>query len=60
METENHDNTPTASQSAPNPLDLALARLESIIVGIEDERATAEELATVPEDIPRFVTRYEP
>ena len=41
-------------------VDAALQRIEAFIADMEQQRERAEELAKVPDDIPRFVTRWEP
>ena len=41
-------------------LDVAMQRIEAFIADLEKQHQKAEELATVPDDIPCFVTRYEP
>ena len=57
-------NPPPESVAAPEmpqtALDVAMQRIEVFIADLEKQHRKAEELATVPEDIPRFVTRYEP
>lgn len=38
------------------PVDLALAKLEQVIAAAEKEREQRENLAKVPDDVPRFRT----
>ena len=52
---------PAAAPEMPQTaLGVAMQRIEAFIADLEKQHQKAEELATVPEDIPRFVTRYEP
>ena len=53
---------PENENQAPRvePVDLALAKLEQLIREMEEAHQTAEELAQLPDDIPRFSTRYTP
>ena len=44
----------------PTALDMAMQRIEAFIADLEKQHQKAEELAKVPDDIPRFVTRYGP
>ena len=56
---------PEIEQTQPGPvattqqtaLDAAMQKLEVFIAGLEKQQQRAEELAKVPDDIPRFVTR---
>lgn len=52
------DNSANDNDNEPlDPVDAAIAQLESLIRGIEEEQAKAEESAKIPADIPRFATR---
>ena len=40
-----------------HPLDMAIARLQGFLTGLEERKAKARELPDIPDDVPRFVTR---
>lgn len=58
-EQENQVSDTDNEQLTSNPIDRAMKQLEEFVLALESERAKAEELAQIPEDIPRFVTRYD-
>ena len=49
-------NKPMAST---HPLDLALARLQVLLDGLEKRREKDEAQLSIPDDVPRFVTGAE-
>lgn len=52
------DNSANGNDNEPlDPVDAAIAQLESLISDIEKDQAKAEESAKLPHDIPRFATR---
>jgi hypothetical protein len=44
------------AKKPPEPIDLALAKLDAVIAEAEKERDKRESLAKVPDDVPRFRT----
>ena len=51
----------TATPEPQTAFDAALRKIEAFIADLEKQHERAEELAKVPDDIPRFVTtRYVP
>ena len=50
--------TPPAAPAAVNPLDMALARIEALVTDLEKQHDQAEAQVTVPDDVPRFITRH--
>ena len=50
----------TPQEQPQTVLDQAMARIESFIADLEKQHQKAEELATVPDDVPQFLTRYTP
>ena len=49
-----------AAETPQTALDAAMQQIEAFIANLEKQHQQAEELARVPDDIPRFVTRYGP
>lgn len=50
----------TPQEKPQTALDQAMARIEAFIADMEKQQQKAEELATVPDDVARFMTRYTP
>lgn len=48
----------TSAVSPETALDQAMAYVEAFIADIEKQCQQADELAQVPDDVPRFVTRF--
>ena len=59
MPESNQDVATTAAEIVEQTaLDAIIRRFEAIVVALEQKRAEAEKLPAVPDDVPRFVTRY--
>ena len=50
--------TKVAEPTEQTALDAIIRRFEAFVVALEQKKAEAEKLPEVPDDVPRFVTRY--